>query len=184
MSELPNLKKEMPPTRTLGMSMTLSRRTLTMQASDDLLSKDNKKATIVSRFLKVGMHNGRTLIRQNDDEFWQYLKMDEQDDVDEDLLRHHSMKDPRLTGFSKHKLFSLVFLLEYSIRVGSKRSKLSESKMEEGKGGDDGQPLIIKVPIVLGGQTYCPFDGKRLRVRNMPAGSDPNIELMLEADDR
>lgn len=31
---------------------------------------------------------------------------------------------------------------------------------------------------------YCPFDGKRLRLRNVPVKNDPSVELELVTDER
>lgn len=31
---------------------------------------------------------------------------------------------------------------------------------------------------------YCPYDGKRLRLRNVPVRNDPSLELELVTDER
>lgn len=193
-SELPNLAKEVPMNRTFSMSMSMSStRRNNMSLVEDVAPKD-RKATILSRFLKVGVHNGRCLVRQDNDDQWLYLKLDDlEDDDDGDLLSHLSPKDVKLINFFKHRFFAVVFMLEYSVRVGVKKGRGSiengrrSSSSSKGDFKDDigsSSASGVKVPIVLGGQAYCPCDGKRLRLRNMPRKSDPTIELDLLPDEQ
>jgi hypothetical protein len=79
---------------------------------------------VLSRFLKVGLHNGRSLIRQPDDDVWTYLKLDtDEEDDDGDLLSHLSHKQVKLGSYFKHRFCSVVFLLEYSVRIGPRRGR-------------------------------------------------------------
>jgi hypothetical protein len=58
-----------------------------------------------------------------------------------------------------------------------------EKTLADGKDPSGGKATVVKLPIVLGGGVYCPYDGKRLRLRNMPAKADPSLELDLLPDD-
>jgi hypothetical protein len=191
-AELPNLGKEVkqPMANFLGVTMGRSVMGMSGTTITDAANVRDKRAVIRARHLKVGLHNGRTLLRQEDDDFWTYLNLEEVDDGtpdEDDLLQHVSTRNVRLSQFFKHRLCSLVCLLEYHVKIYNKKPKGDEGKTGDSKlDSAPGNPaeMSIKVAIVLGGQVYCPFDGKRLRLRTSAPQSDPAVMLHLMPDDR
>jgi hypothetical protein len=91
-------------------------------------------------------------------------------------------KKQTLANFNKHELTGVVMILEYIIRPAQSFVK---SNTEAGRRGKD--TTAENFIVVVGSQVYVPYDGKRLRLRNIPKVSDRNpnkVSLALFADQR
>ena len=143
--------------------------------------KDDVKVKILSRFLKVGIHNGRTLMYQDDYETWKYLKLDE-DKTDRTTLKPPTGRWITVERYVQSEYFAIVFILEYGVRIGPELPFKFGGKDEEEKLNN--ATKSFRIPVVLGMQTFVPFDGKRLRCRTRPKHLEEAglVELNMEPD--
>jgi len=135
------------------------------------------KAKILQRRLKIGLHNGHSLLSNME---WTEVEVEESDH-DDDVLMDFASKQI-LAGFPKSSLTAVVVVLEYVIRPAKSSVK---SHAETGRKGKNS--TAENFIVVVGSQVYVPYDGKRLRLRNESKSRDkePNVvKLSLFNDQR
>ena len=135
------------------------------------------KAKILQRRVKIGLHNGRSLLSNVE---WTEVEVEESDH-DDDVLMDFGSKQV-LSGLPKTDLAAIVVVMEYIIRPAKSSVK---SHAETGRKGKD--TTAENFVVVVGSQVYVPYDGKRLRLRNEAKSRDKEsnvVKLSLFNDQR
>jgi hypothetical protein len=123
------------------------------------ISENTKaKAKILQRRLKIGLHNGRSLLSGTN---WVEVEVEESDH-DDDVLMDFARKQV-VENFSKNNLTAVVVMLEYIIRPAISSVK---SHAETGRKGKDS--TAENFVVVVGSQVYVPYDGQRLACATVP----------------
>jgi len=131
---------------------------------------------VLSRTLKIGLHNGHTVLGG---EYQAYALQVDGDDEDILLVSEDAID---VHGYVPHELMSLVCVIEYEIgmpipSLHAKDMLNSISMIRDGQ---------IVTTVVLGTTLYVPSDGKILFLKNSkPAanGDAPGVELTVRTDE-
>jgi Ca2+-binding EF-hand superfamily protein len=134
------------------------------------------QAQVLSRTLKVAIHNGHTPLGGD----WQPFNLDE-DEQDKDLL-FTSKQSMDINGYVAHENMALVFLIEYEIGVPQQHrahynpQALLNSTLRRGH---------AVTTLVLGAGIFIPSNGKVIFLRNRPVHDKDDIgcEVKLRYDD-
>lgn len=140
-------------------------------ANDDGMSQ----IQIISRNLKVGLHNGHTIIGGE----WQTQSLIE--DTEEKDMLFTSLQKIDVLGYVPHDLMNLVFLIEYEIGIPVQHKSyynsqaILNSTMKKGK---------AVTTIVIGASIFIPSNGSTIFLRNRPKRKDGmGVELQLQYED-
>jgi Ca2+-binding EF-hand superfamily protein len=146
------------------------------------VSKVNPKAdkiNILQRVLKVGLHNGHTVISGH----WHSEKLKEDRDDDEILLTDNAVIN--LYGYVPDPYMALVFVIEYQIGVTVTESAQHDSKSLIASMSKRGDQETVTTSV-LGTAVYIPYDGKRIRTTNKTtekSSDDVDIEIKVLKDE-
>jgi Ca2+-binding EF-hand superfamily protein len=142
------------------------------------------KARVVDRRIKFGLHNGHTLVTPGG---WVEARLAETDD-DDILALAEGVRSLDLDSYSKHPLTALIVVLEYTVRTKSReasRGASSGARHTDAVAAAQAELQTRALPMIAGMQTFVPFDGKRLRLRNTLRDSGGmDMEMPLIADKR
>ena len=142
----------------------------------NLAAINGADAQIISRTLKIGLHNGHTILGGD----WQCYDLNESKDDKETLTIDSTVE---VHGFAPHELMGLVFLVEYEvgIPVPSQARYDTQAMIKSFSTVRNGQMVTN---VVLGSTIYLPYDGKSMLLRNTEMSADwSGIELKLRNDD-
>ena len=149
-------------------------RKLVSSVVKSMFDYDRVDATIISRTLKVGLHNGHTILGGT--------LMDHnlaEDDEDENILIVPD--DFQVRGYVPHELITMVFLVEYEVAVPVRHdAKVNKKAMHNTFTSIREENMITKV--VVGCAVHTPFDGKRI-ITNTSLGANGMVQCLLWNDD-
>eukprot|EP01038_Epipyxis_sp_PR26KG_P004534 gene4534-6404_t len=147
------------------------------------LDKDkSEKVQIVSRTLRIGLHNGHTIIGGD----WKPYDLVE-DKEDRDIL---FTKDETLvlSGYYPHELMTLVFIVEYEVGVPLPSTKHFDSHNVMDSTSEQTKHIIHG--LTFGAAIYLPCDGKKIILKNTQHADDSegnedgvDIELKILRDE-
>jgi Ca2+-binding EF-hand superfamily protein len=151
---------------------------LQTQIAKSISTVDPGLARIMTRTLKVGLHNGHTVLGGA----WTSYPLDDDDDHDYDVLRTRS-RSIQVNGFVPHEYMALVVMVEYEIglpindETNQATDKIPSSAVRQG---------MLVAPVCLGATAFIPFDGKEMVLRgagekNVYMAADM-LELKLQRD--
>ena len=134
------------------------------------------QAQVLSRTLKVAIHNGHTPLGGD----WQAFNLDE-DEHDKDLL-FTSKQSMDINGYVAHDSMALVFLIEYEIGIPQQHrahynpQALLNSTLRRGH---------AVTTLILGAGIFIPSNGKVIFLRNRPVHDKDDIgcEVKLRYDE-
>ena len=149
-------------------------RKLISSVAKSMFDYDRVDATIISRTLKVGLHNGHTTLGGS---FMDHNLAE--DDDDENILIVPD--DFQVRGYVTHELIAMVFLVEYEVAVPVRQgAKVNKKAMHNTFTSIREENMITKV--VVGCAVHTPFDGKRV-VTNTSLGTNGMVQCLLWNDD-
>ena len=149
-------------------------RKLMSSVAKSMFDYDRVDATILSRTLKVGLHNGHGVIGGN---FTDYNLGE--DEEDENILIVPD--DFQVRGYAPHELLAMVFLVEYEVGIPFRQdAKVNKKAMHNTFTSIREENMITKV--VLGCAVHTPFDGKRV-VTSTSMGPKGMVQCLLWNDD-
>ena len=134
-------------------------------------------AQIISRTLKIGLHNGHTIVGGE----WQsYELVEDKNDRDVLAIRESAVE---VHGYAPHELMGLVFLVEYEVGTPApSQSRFDTQAMIKSLSTVRNGNMLTNV--VIGTSVYLPYDGKSMVLKNTDNSSDwEGIELKLRSDD-
>lgn len=137
----------------------------------------NDQTRVLRRTLKIGLHNGHTVIGGN------WLSLDLEEDREHRDVLFPSQEVIEIRGYVPHDLMAIAFVLEYEIgtfvpldrHVNSKT--ILSSTMRDDK---------LVTTIVVGSNVFIPFDGKTINLcsRESKSGDeDSSVEIPLRTDE-
>ena len=138
---------------------------------------DGAPAQVLSRKLKIGVHNGHTILGG---ELQAYSLFESQDQPDVLLLEQEAPLEVR--GYVAHDLMALVLLIEYEIGLphSTDHNHYNTKAILQSMSAVRGSNMVTSV--VLGCGTYVPYDGSKVLTKNTRE-EDVDIELLLRNDD-
>ena len=136
---------------------------------------DASNAQILSRTLKVGLHNGHTVMSGE----WRSFKLQE-DDKDKELL-FTAEEIVEIGGYVPSEFVGLVFLINYEIGLPSQSSTHYNSQAMMNSTMRRGKAVTF---VNLGAALFVPSNGRAIFLRNRSKKEgDFGVELPLRYDD-
>jgi len=163
-----NLQMYMPDRRAMEVKM--------LQEYASLLQmKDFSKVFVVSRKLRIGLHNGNTVLGGD----WQTYPLQE-DSGDHDVLFTPPKTDITVEGYVPDSFMALAFLVEYELGIPAPRhTHFNSQLMMRSTTWADGR---LVTAFTVCSSVYIPFNGSRLLLKNTAtsAGSDEGVDIELQ----
>ena len=140
-----------------------------------LQMKDFSKVFVVSRKLRIGLHNGNTVLGGD----WQTYPLQE-DSGDHDVLFTPPKTDITVEGYVPDSFMALAFLVEYELGIPAPRhTHFNSQLMMRSTTWADGR---LVTAFTVCSSVYIPFNGSRLLLKNTAtsAGSDEGVDIELQ----
>jgi hypothetical protein len=126
---------------------------------------------IISRNLKMGLHNGHTVIGGE----WQTQSLIE--DTEEKDMLFTSLQKIDVLGYVPHDLMNLVFLIEYEIGIPLQHKSYYNSQAMLNSTMKKGKAVTT---VVIGAAIFIPSNGTTIFLRNRPRRRDGmGVELQV-----
>lgn len=139
-----------------------------------------KDAYVHQRTLKIGLHNGHTIVGGEFDSQTLITLHEDEEDYDDDILQ--TEKDHfNVRGYAPHELMGLCFVLEYEIAIPHlSESNYSAQGMLQTMSNIRDNNIVTSV--ICGAAVYNPFDEKMKKTLTKNTKHN-DIELQFFSDD-
>eukprot|EP01032_Pedospumella_encystans_P018860 gene18860-21459_t len=163
-----NLQIYMPDRRAMEVKML-------QEYASMLQMKDFSEVFVVSRKLRIGLHNGNTVLGGD----WQTYPLRE-DGGDHDVLFTPPKTDITVEGYVPDSYMALAFLVEYELGIPAPRFAHFSSQLLERSTTRANGRLVTAFTVCS--SVYIPFNGSRLLLKNTAtgAGSDEGVDIELQ----
>jgi len=133
-------------------------------------------AQILSRSLKIGLHNGHTVLGGE----WQsYAIIEDRNDKDVLVIESPVVE---VHGFAPHELMGLVFLVEYEVGIPApSQSRFDTQAMIKSLSTVRNGQMVTNV--IIGTSMFLPYDGKLMHLQNSDSLDWSGVELKLRTDE-
>ena len=142
--------------------------------SVNLTTTEGVKAQVLKRRLKIGLHNGHSVLSG---EFQSYSLFESKDEPNVLVLE----EAVAVRGYVPHELMALVMILEYDVGMPYDQHQHynTQALIKNMSKVRDGHMVTT---VVMGASVYVPFNGKKVALKNTGRDDDIDIELKLHAN--
>ena len=140
--------------------------------SANLTANEGAKAQVLKRRLKVGLHNGHTVLSG---EFQSYSLFESKDEPNVLLLED----DVSVRGYVPHELMALVMIVEYDVGMPYDQHQHynTQALLKNLSKVRDGHMVTT---VVMGVSVYVPFNGRKVVLKNTDANEDVDVDIELK----
>jgi len=140
--------------------------------SANLTANDGAKAQVLKRRLKVGLHNGHTVLSG---EFQSYSLFESKDEPNVLLLED----EVSVRGYVPHELMALVMIVEYDVGMPYDQHQHynTQALLKNLSKVRDGHMVTT---VVMGTCVYIPFNGRKVMLKNTGANDEADVDMELK----